>query len=128
MKLNYYSPCRHCWVRVSDWRDGEAELSNVFTSVGHRGKGLARALMREVCADADREGVTLLLTVGHGRGPGGDGLRSDQLYEWYTRLGFHGLAGGSGDSYARTRMERPPYPVTVVGEKEPPAQKAQRNG
>jgi GNAT superfamily N-acetyltransferase len=56
----------------------------------HRGKGFAHRLMQEVIADADREGVTLILSA---EAQGWDnqkkpGLTQDALEAWYKRLGF----------------------------------------
>jgi ribosomal protein S18 acetylase RimI-like enzyme len=122
---HYYTPGRDCWVRVEKWED-DWEVTNVFTRPNCRGNGLARQLMQQVCADADAEGVSLLLSVGQGRE---GGPTPDQLFGWYTRLGFHGLAGGSADSYAGARMERPPNSSRDLdGENTHPAQKAQRSG
>lgn len=50
-----------------------------------RGRGLARELMAEVLADADREGVKLMLSVEPD--PFGT-LDYDGLVAWYRRLGF----------------------------------------
>lgn len=97
MKREYESLCGHAYVTVRDWRDGDAEILTVFTDAEHRGRGLMRELMREVLADADREEINLLLTVGAGRRK--NGMGAGELYEWYNRLGFNGLAGN--------RMERP---------------------
>lgn len=84
----------------------EYEVQNVWTAPQVRWTGVQRKLWQAVLADADREGATLLLTVGHGSTAG---LDSTALFEWYERLGFHGLAGGINGTYREARMERPPH-------------------
>lgn len=48
-----------------------------------RGKGIASILMKELLAEADKEGVTLTLWI-HPSG----GLTYEQLESWYMRCGF----------------------------------------
>lgn len=80
-----------------DWEPSMADdfafIANVFTAPGWRGRGLATALLKRACADADREGVELQLypaplEVG--------GLTLGELRAWYGRHGFsaEGMAGG----------------------------------
>jgi GNAT superfamily N-acetyltransferase len=59
-------------------------ITRVEVRAKHRGKGVASALMMKVLRDADREQVTLYLTVD----PDGTGLDFDSLWRWYERLGF----------------------------------------
>lgn len=73
----------------------------LFTGIdvahNERGKGVARDLMRVVLDDADREGVTLILSVE----PDGTGLSFEQLKSWYTRLGFEEISDGTMERYPR---------------------------
>lgn len=96
----YSSPCSHAAVYVKPLGDGDWEVETVITDPPYRGKGLQRELWERIAADADAEGAHLLLTVGDGGAPWLGALEHRQLWDWYDRLGFHGLAG--------RRMERPP--------------------
>lgn len=51
----------------------------------HRGRGIASEILREICREADAEGVRLCLEVSSS-----DGLDADQLRDWYERHGFSG--------------------------------------
>jgi GNAT superfamily N-acetyltransferase len=114
----YLHPSGHAAIYCKRLGDGDYEIENVVTTPPHRGTGLQRELWKRVLADADREGACLLLTVGSGRGAtnqnGNRGLTSKELFEWYERLGFHGLMGGPeiAEGYGRTRMERWPGTYT----------------
>lgn len=62
-------------------------ISRVSVLPAHRGQKIARRLMAEVVADAEKEGALLFLDVR----PSRDGLKDmsfDQLVEWYSRCGF----------------------------------------
>lgn len=52
----------------------------------HRGKGFASMLMRDVTADADREGVDLYLEIRPDGSP--HTLDFEQLFKFYARNGF----------------------------------------
>lgn len=63
------------------------EVTGVETPVAHQRKGLATALMRKVCREADNAGIALVLNP-H---PWGDnqGMTTQQLEDWYARsFGF----------------------------------------
>lgn len=47
-------------------------------------KGHATALLHQVCAEADIDGIVLLLMPK----PFGDGMTEEQLEKWYGRFGF----------------------------------------
>lgn len=98
------SPGARAGVYLHHMGDNDWEVTNVTTIPDARGRGLQRELWKRILADADRTGACLLLTVGSGRGD----MDPAKLYEWYVRLGFHGLAGGASDGYQGTRMERFP--------------------
>lgn len=95
-------------VYVKELGDGDYEVQNVVTAPHARREGLQRELWGRILADADAEGAHLLLTVGSGRGERNGGMSSAQLYDWYCRLGFHGIAGGKDGTYVSARMERVP--------------------
>ena len=65
-----------------DMRDATRELVGVQST--NPRKGHATALMHTVCAEADREWMTLLIQVK----PFDDGMTEDQLMRWYGRFGF----------------------------------------
>jgi GNAT superfamily N-acetyltransferase len=69
----------------------------VFVPPSHRGVGLGREMMRELCEWADRESQTLSLGV-----CGDGGLSNEELREWYRRCGF------VGDDNYLCMMERRP--------------------
>lgn len=61
------------------------ELSHLHST--EQGKGHARELMRNLFEEADKDEITLMVTV-H---PYEDGLTGEQLEDWYTRMGFFEL-------------------------------------
>lgn len=101
VKRLYHSPCNHAAVYLKALGDGDWEVETVITDSGFRRQGLQREIWARVTADADAEGAHLLLTVGDGGAPWLGALDHRQLWDWYDRLGFYGLAG--------RRMERPPH-------------------
>jgi predicted GNAT family acetyltransferase len=62
------------------------EITKVHTPASMQGNGLASALMREVCAEADEAGMTLMLWPR----PYGDdvALSASMLCDWYAGFGF----------------------------------------
>lgn len=70
MKDAYVSPCSRAAVYTRYLGDGDWEVQNVVTDLEARGRGLQRELWERVLADADAEGVSLLLSVGTGRDRG----------------------------------------------------------
>lgn len=61
-------------------------LTEVVVHPDDRGKGWGSAVLKLVCEDADREGITLVLSVE----PGPTGLSYEALKAWYERYGFTG--------------------------------------
>jgi len=88
----YYVQSRYATARVSP----SGYLYNLGVHVDHRGNGHGTALMRDVCAFADRLALTLTL---HCR---------DALVRWYEQLGF-------------VRADIPGLPGTGVGMRRAPA-------
>lgn len=65
-----------------DMREQTREIVGVQST--NPRKGHATALMHTVCAEADREWMTLLIHVE----PFSDGMTEEQLLRWYGRFGF----------------------------------------
>jgi hypothetical protein len=66
-------------------RDGIRELTKLHTPIAHRNKGEASQLLREVCEEADRQGIVLMLMPEPFDEPD---LGATQLEHWYARFGF----------------------------------------
>jgi GNAT superfamily N-acetyltransferase len=64
----------------------------IFVAPEHQGKGYGSRLLREICRDADREGVTLRLYV-DASAYSAPRLSSEELAAWYQRHGFRGSLG-----------------------------------
>jgi GNAT superfamily N-acetyltransferase len=78
-------------------------ISSMRTMPRSRGKGLASAVLKWVCADADREGVTLYLQAeaepwDNRMHPG---LDQASLVAFYERRGFRQIEGQSDPTYMR---------------------------
>lgn len=58
-------------------------LTRINVPIPYRGRGIARSLLKEILADADRDGVTIHLCVS-----ASGGLTEPQLIAWYERHGF----------------------------------------
>ena len=68
---------------MEDTVDGGWLMTRINVPLQHRGKGVARRLMAQILADADRERQVIKLWVS-----ASDGLTDKQLTAWYKRLGF----------------------------------------
>ncbi|MFJ3634633.1 GNAT family N-acetyltransferase [Streptomyces sp. NPDC090112] len=80
---------------------GPAILTEIAVWEEHRGKGWASELLRQICQEADREGLTLLLSVE----PGPRGLSYEALAAWYRRHGFEiGQPAGANDPSILIRL------------------------
>ncbi|AEW94080.1 hypothetical protein SCATT_17090 [Streptantibioticus cattleyicolor NRRL 8057 = DSM 46488] len=75
-------------------------MTEVVTLPRFRGRGWASELLREVCSEADREGVELVLKVETSPG----GLTEAELLAWYQR---HGFTPVSADPEGLTLRRRP---------------------
>lgn len=60
------------------------QVMGLTVAIHQRGQGKASALLREVCAEADREGLMLLLEPK----PTDATLTVEQAESWYGRFGF----------------------------------------
>ena len=58
-------------------------LNRINVPERHRGKGIARKLLKQILDDADREEITLKLEI-----LASGGLTFEQLESWYKRHGF----------------------------------------
>ena len=65
-------------------------ITSVETNRKHRGKGGARKVMEHVCADADREGSLLMLSVD----PQEPVVTKERLRAFYASLGFVEIPDG----------------------------------
>lgn len=61
------------------------ELSELWVGSDHRRRGLGRRMMKLVCDEADREGITLTLMAAGGEF---NCMTTAQLEAWYARFGF----------------------------------------
>lgn len=89
MRDAYHDPGRGASVWLVDLGGDAWLVSGVEVNKQFRRQGAARALMGRVLADADREGVTLLLSVDPQEPWEVDG---DALRVFYESLGFRGRA------------------------------------
>jgi predicted GNAT family acetyltransferase len=64
--------------------DRVREVVKVWTDPGHRAQGYATELMKQVCEEADVEGVVLILQPR----PFENNISKDKLIAWYKRFGF----------------------------------------
>ena len=90
------------------FKPSEALLTGIRTYPKFRGKGYAKRILAEICAEADRKGVTLMLSAqaepwDNRQHPG---LTQEQLVLWYGRYGFE-LMFDNGDPAMR-RFPRDP--------------------
>lgn len=65
------------------------EVRSVETPIQHQRQGLATMLLRNVCAEADRAGMVLVLWPA----PWGanESMNTEQLAEWYKKFGFEAI-------------------------------------
>lgn len=63
-------------------------ITSIDVRPDHRGQGAGSRLLRDIIADADREGVNLYLSVD---ADSSGGLSNQQLRDWYMRHGFKPL-------------------------------------
>ena len=99
MKHIYYDPEHWATINLMEW-SGDFPgwcITGVEVNYFYRGNGYASALLDEVLADADSEGVTLYLEIV----PDGTGLSFEQLAAFYERKGFVQEPGLSDSGYMR---------------------------
>ncbi len=66
-------------------RDGIREVSHVYVPFEQRRQGYATGLMRDLCAEADRLGLVLLV---HAKPYADWEMDLEGLQRWYERFGF----------------------------------------
>lgn len=108
MKTNYST--RRGWIDLiqDTTRPNAYKIAMIYTAVSARREGLATDLLREVCADADREGATLTLAVVPEQ-TGGKAPNVPQLMDWYAKHGFVEISSHIG----WPRMIRLPQPARI---------------
>ena len=72
----------HSQVIPANLRGGLLELSKLHSK--EPGQGHASKLLKQVCQEADKNKVILMVLVD----PFEDGLSKQELRDWYSRLGF----------------------------------------
>jgi len=105
MKTDYNTRRAYIDLIQDTTRPNTFKIAMIYTAVSARREGLATDLLREVCADADREGVTITLAVVPEQ-TGGKAPNVAQLWNWYAKHGFVEMSSHIG----WPRMIRPPRP------------------
>lgn len=77
---------------VTHVEPGVYMVNRINTPALWRGKGIASAMLKACCREADRLGITLILSINPS-----DGLGYKDLLAWYGRHGF--VARPSDDGY-----------------------------
>ncbi len=68
-----------------EMRANVREVLRLYVPSHHRKKGLGRALLKQVCEEADKDGTVLMLWP---RQYGDGEMETAQLISWYKRFGF----------------------------------------
>lgn len=76
-------------------------ITGVFVRPDDRGKGAGTRLLKDIIADAEREGENLYLTV---LADSSNGLNDEQLRDWYMRHGFKSLGEQLPERYLMERI------------------------
>src|SRR4051812_49269506 len=77
-------------------------LTGIEVAYNLRGLGYGTKLLLLVLADADKEGVTLLLSVASDDSP--HSLSNDELQKWYEDYGFYVIEGKTGNGLTMQRL------------------------
>lgn len=96
---------------VGDMVPGTRTITRINVPSEHRSKGLGSKLLGRICADADREAVSLSLEIL----PSGP-LSYEDLQRWYVRYGFRRSGKFHGILIRRPRQCRPSTYGIIVGE------------
>lgn len=96
MKSGYYHRISATALAVLDCCPyGEGVIiTRINVPAPYRGKGYGSLLLREVCRDADAEGIDLFLEIVPSNDGTGTGLDYAALESWYRRYGFEPVDGG----------------------------------
>ncbi|WP_431041496.1 GNAT family N-acetyltransferase [Streptomyces sp. P1-3] len=81
---------------------GPSLITRIVVRPKARGRGWGSEVLRDVCMDADAEGITLMLQVQ----PNPAGLAAEALTAWYQRHGFEAVPGT--DTMVRKPAPRTP--------------------
>ncbi len=98
MKHQYYSVEAGTTVDLMCWNDDMWLITRVEVNRKFRGQGHASRMLDLVCADADAERATLVLSVE----PDGTGLDTAALMAFYFKRGFVPLAEDDPHALIRT--------------------------
>lgn len=86
MRSGYYRKFEHGLPAVADvwqYKPDAALITRINVPKGQRQQGIGTDLLKEILADADREGMTLHIEV-----QASDGPSRKQLRQWYMKYGF----------------------------------------
>jgi GNAT superfamily N-acetyltransferase len=81
------------------------EINRINVPEPFRGKGYGTRILQDIIRDADREGITLTLSVFSS----GKQLDNDDLIAWYGRHGFKMLSYANRLMHRRPGGKTPPY-------------------
>jgi ribosomal protein S18 acetylase RimI-like enzyme len=79
-------------------------LTGIEVAYSLRGLGYGTKLLLKVIDDADKEGVTLLLSVTSDDSP--HSLSNDELQKWYGDYGFYEIEGRAGTGMTMQRLPK----------------------
>lgn len=86
-----------CEALPDHMREGTREIVNLRSD--SQRKGYASALMHQVCGEADRTGVILIVQPGQFDA----GMTTEQLEKWYAKFGFVALPKDEGNPTVMAR-------------------------
>lgn len=76
-------------IQVTQYMDAASWIvTRVYVPPEHRRKGIATAMMKEICEQADQQDVKLMLELA----PYGE-MTKDELREFYMKFGFRSFGG-----------------------------------
>lgn len=97
MKSGYYHRISSTALAVLDccpYGEKGVIITRINVPTPYRGRGYASMLLREVCRDADAEGINLFLEIVPSNDGTGTGLDYAALEGWYRRHGFRPVDNG----------------------------------
>jgi ribosomal protein S18 acetylase RimI-like enzyme len=77
-------------------------ITGVEVAYSLRNLGYGTKVLLKVLDDADKEGVTLILSVASDDSPGS--LSNDELRKWYEDYGFYQIPGKQGNGVTMKRL------------------------
>lgn len=85
-----------CWGNLMSVAVGVYSLFQVYTTTANRKQGLGTKLIEQVKTWADKHEVLVQMEV---NGWGEKGLNNEQLFKWYSDLGFQYQTASNGRIY-----------------------------